>query len=152
MPIIPYSRRIDMKRTVLVGMALAIFTIGAFSETPPPVARSILAPASSTQPSAATTKVLSKQKAVTAPSSMILYAKGVISKIHAIDIAKKLPERIVLSVGKNVIEIGVDAATVVKNSKGKLVALASLKKGERVKVAYKAHGKRERAKSITILS
>ncbi|MGA2545339.1 MAG: hypothetical protein ABSF43_02235 [Rectinemataceae bacterium] len=141
-----------MKRTVLVGIAIAVFTIGAFSETPPPVAQSILAPGPSSQSSAVKTKIPLKRKALPTSSGIVLYAKGVISRIHALDGVKKLPERIVLSVGKNAIEIAVDTATVVKNAKGKLVALATLKKGERIKVAYKALGKLERAKSITILS
>jgi hypothetical protein len=151
-PIIAYPRRIDMKRTVLVGIAIAIFTIGAFSETPPPVAQTILAPGPSSKSSAVKTRISPKRKSFPISSGLVLYAKGVISRIHAIDGVKKLPERIVLAVGKNGIEIAVDTATVVKNAKGKLVALAALKKGERIRVAYKALGKLEHAKSITILS
>jgi hypothetical protein len=142
-----------MKRTLLAAIAIFIFTIGAFSETPPPVAQSILAPGPSSPSSAVKAKIsLKKKKAFPTSSGMVLYAKGFISRIRAIDGVKKLPERIVLSVGKNAIEVAVDSATVVKNAKGKLVALATLKKGERIKVAYKALGKLERAKSITILS
>ena len=121
-----------MKRSLFLCLAIAVFTFGVSADAPSPVSRKILAPAAS--------------------SSTLLHAKAVISRIRARDNAKKLPERLVLAVGKREMEISVDIATIVKNTKGKIVSLAKLKKGERVNVVYRTLGKRAHATSITILS
>ena len=139
-----------MKRPILLGMALASLTVFAFGDVAR-VAPNRAAPASSSKSSAIATKVASKAKAVPSAPSGVLIADGVIFKIQAPNAKKKLPELISVRVGKKLIEIAVDTSTIVKSAKGRVLALAKLKKGEKVRVDYRIVGAENTATLVTIL-
>jgi hypothetical protein len=158
--------RIVLARVALVALALGGFSGVAFAagETPSPLARSILSPAVPPQAQAGQSKAEAvKAKAATgkakgaakrrpAPPRRALSERGYIVGIRAADLARKLPERIVVAIGKKTVEIAVESGTSVKGAKGRAVAASRLRKGERVMVGYKPRGRRMKADSITILS
>ena len=156
------SRRIGMNRTMLARVALVVIALGGFAggafaagETPSPLARSILSPAVPPQAPAGKAeagKAKAAAKRRPAPPRRALSERGYIVAIRAADSARKLPERIIVAIGKRTVEIAVESGTAVKGAKGRAVAASRLRKGERVMVAYKPRSRRMKADSITILS
>ena len=113
--------------------------------TPAPAARSILspkAPADAAEPEAVVKKATPATRVKRAPlASPALYARGSVVGMRA--------GTLVLAVGKKIVDIALGPGTVVKSAHGKVVPLSSLRKGEKVKVTYRARG--ARAASIDIL-
>lgn len=144
-----------MRKTMFVGAAVLAFALGgaagAYADAPSPVARSIFNPAAPSQATRVKAKI-AKRKSAPASSRLVLYAKGSIVSIRPADRAKKLSERILLAVGKKRVEIAVEPGTVVVSARGRIVAISSLRKGEKVDVTYTGRGTRDRADRITILS
>ena len=138
-------------RAVLIVISLVAFAVAApaqaaaqvqAAQTPSPMAKKILGPQGPTQASAPAPIKAGKRK--TLASLAVLHAKGSVVGLRA--------GTLILSDGKKIVDIALGPGTVVKTAQGKIVALSSLKKGQRVRVAYRPKGARASAASIDLIS